>query len=307
MPEIKKVAVLGAGAMGAYFASRFINAPGFSTGLIAEGDRAEKLKNEGLVINGKSYSFPIFNLNKPESPVDLIIVALKHNQLTEAISRLGRLVGEDTLFISVMNGLESEAMIAAQYGTEKVLYAISIGIDAVRDGNRITYTRPGKHIFGDQTNSTLSDRVLRVKQAFEKAGILYEIPEDMQRMLWWKFMVNVGVNQASAVLHAPYGVFHTDPHAQALMDALMQEVVMLAQASRVNLTRQDIQDWYPVLQTLSAGGKTSMLQDVEAGRKTEVDVFGCKVIELGKTLGLETPVNQTVVNIIKAIENNYTG
>ena len=115
-------------------------------------------------------------------------------------------------------------------------------------------------------------------------------------------MINVGVNQASAILRARYGVFHTDPDARALMESLMQEVVLLAQASGINLTGKDILNWYPVLHTLSAEGKTSMLQDVEAGRQTEVDVFGGKVIELGKTHNIPTPTNRTIVQIIKVLE-----
>ncbi len=122
------------------------------------------------------------------------------------------------------------------------------------------------------------------------------------RMLWWKFMVNVGVNQASAVLHAPYGVFQTNPEAQGLMRSLMQEVVALAKALNVNLTLQDINEWQLVMNQLSPQGKTSMLQDIEARRKTEVEIFGGKVIELGKTYGVPTPVNQTIVQIIRVLE-----
>lgn len=305
MSEIRKVAILGAGAMGAYFASCFANSQHFSTVLIADGSRANKLIKEGLVINGKKLFVPVVRPGDSVSPMDLIIVALKHSQLEAALSSLHSMVGEDTIFLSVMNGLDSESMIATNYGSEKVLYAISVGIDAVREGNCITYTRPGKHIFGEALNSTLSTKVQRVKSAFEAAGIQYEIPLDMMRTLWWKFMVNVGMNQASAVLRAPYGVFHTNPDAQTLMEALMQEVVTLAQASQVNLTQKDIQDWYPVLRTLSAEGKTSMLQDVEAGRKTEVEAFGVKVINLGFKLGIPTPVNQTIVQILKVMESNY--
>lgn len=305
MNEIKKVAILGAGAMGAYFASCFASNLNFSTVLIADPTRAAKLDKEGLVVNGKTYHIEVVIPEQAVSKVDLIIVALKHHHLAPALAGLGKLVGKDTLFLSVMNGLESEAVIASRYGMEKVLYAISVGIDAVRIGNRITYTKPGKHIFGEAENSTISQRVLRVQEAFDKAEIQYETPVDMLRMLWWKFMVNVGVNQASAVLRAPYGVFHTDEDAQALMDSLMQEVVTLAQASAINLTAQDVKDWYPVLNTLSPKGKTSMLQDVEAGRQTEVDVFGGEVIILGKQLNIKTPVNQAIVQIIKVIERNY--
>ena len=95
-------------------------------------------------------------------------------------------------------------------------------------------------------------------------------------------MVNVGMNQASAVMRAPYGVFQTMPEAQALMEALMHEVIVLAEHAGVNLVEQDIADWYGFLNTLSPQGKTSMLQDIEAGRKTEVEIFGGKVVALGK-------------------------
>jgi 2-dehydropantoate 2-reductase len=124
----------------------------------------------------------------------------------------------------------------------------------------------------------------------------------MIRMLWWKFMINVGVNQASAVMRAPYGVFQSSPDAQALTEALMREVIVLAQRIGVNLAEQDLDEWHPVLKRLSPEGKTSMLQDVEAGRKTEVEIFGGKVVELGERYGVPTPVNQTVLNIIRVLE-----
>jgi 2-dehydropantoate 2-reductase len=305
MPDIQKVAVLGAGAMGAYFAAQFHNTPGFSVALIARGQRLERLNTDGLVVNGKPYRIPAISPEQADSPSDLILVALKHHHLPEAAHNLGQLVGENTLILSVMNGLESEEYLGAIYGMEKILYAISLGIDAVRQGNQITFTRPGIHYFGEANNETISPRVRLVQQAFDRAGISYETPQDMLRMLWWKFMFNVGINQASAVMHAPYGVFQAHPEAQALMEALMGEVLILAQAAQINLTRQDLLDWYPVLNRLSPQGKTSMLQDIEAGRKSEVEVFGGKVISLGKTYGIPTPVNQTVVQIIHILEQSH--
>jgi 2-dehydropantoate 2-reductase len=142
MQEIQKVAVLGAGAMGAYFASRFFDTPGFSTVLLARGQRLEKLKKDGLVINGKLYPIPVLDPGEAASPLDLIIVALKHNQLAEAIQDLEKVVGPSTIFVSIMNGLESEEIIGSVYGMDKMLYAISVGIDALRMGNQVNYTRP---------------------------------------------------------------------------------------------------------------------------------------------------------------------
>jgi 2-dehydropantoate 2-reductase len=183
-----------------------------------------------------------------------------------------------------------------------VLYAIAVGIDAVRQGNRITYTKPGKLYFGEAVNPRVGGRVRRVQAAFDGAGIPYETPPDMIRMLWWKFMINVGVNQASAVMRAPYGAFQSSSDAQALMEALMREVIALAEAAGVNLVEQDLHDWYTFLNTLSPLGKTSMLQDIEAGRKTEVEIFAGKVVELGQTFGIPTPVNDTLLRIIHVLE-----
>jgi 2-dehydropantoate 2-reductase len=117
-------------------------------------------------------------------------------------------------------------------------------------------------------------------------------------------MINVGMNQASAVMRAPYGIFQNIKSAQELMEALMREVIALAGVLGINLTDRDIDDWYAFLNTLSPQGKTSMLQDIEAGRKTEVEIFGGKVVELGKKHDVPTPINQTVLRIIQVLEQN---
>jgi 2-dehydropantoate 2-reductase len=124
----------------------------------------------------------------------------------------------------------------------------------------------------------------------------------MIRTLWWKFMINVGLNQASAVLHAPYSVFQRSQEARELMESAMREVMTIAKAAKIHLSEQDIEDWYSFMSGLSPQGKTSMVQDIEAGRKTEAGMFAGKVIELGKTYGIPTPVNQTLFRIIKVME-----
>jgi 2-dehydropantoate 2-reductase len=245
---------------------------------------------------------PVVHPDRAPWTADLVIVALKHHQLPDAVPDLHHVVGDQTTLLSVMNGLDSEETLAAAYGAEKVLYATSVGIDAQRRGNEIGFTAPGKHYFGEARNETASPRVRRVQVAFDRAGITYETPPDMIRILWWKFMVNVGMNQASAVMRIPYGGFQRFPQAQAVMEVLMREVIALAQVLGVDLQPRDVDDWYPVMATLSAEGKTSMLQDIEAGRKTEVEMFAGKVIELGRQHGVPTPANQLILDIIQVLE-----
>ena len=301
MPPVKTVAILGAGAMGGAYAAMLDTASDIETCFVARGARAQRLAREGLFVNERLLRLPVVSPDQAPGPVDLVLVALKQYHLKAALPDLVPLVGEETTFISVMNGLDSESIIGRHFGHENVLQAVAVGIDALREENRITYLSPGRLMFGETRNEWISPRVRRVQDVFDRAGIPYEIPADMQRAMWWKFMVNVGMNQASAVMRAPYGLFRTSEDARALMASLMAEVIALAAASDINLTAKDIEDWMAILPTLSLGGKTSMLQDVEAGRPTEVEMFAGKVVALGREHGIATPVNAALRHILRVL------
>ncbi|TKB25224.1 ketopantoate reductase family protein [Desulfopila sp. IMCC35006] len=300
--KIKTIAIVGAGAMGAAYASMFADAGNFSLFFLASGDRYQRLLKKPLQVNGKAYAIAVVQPQDIKEPVDLVLVALKHHHLLEALPTLQAAVGPKTTILSVMNGLESEQIIGAACGMDKMVYAIAVGIDAVREGDHFSYARPGKIIFGAGPQATDASRVSRLQDALRRAAIPHEVPADMMRVMWWKFMINVGINQASAVLRAPYGFFHGSEDARALMLLLMQEVIVLAGKVSVNLAEKDLDEWSLVLATLAPEGKTSMLQDIEAGRKTEVEIFAGKVVSMGNEHGVPTPVNQTILHIIRAME-----
>ncbi len=301
MKPASTVSILGAGAMGAAYASRFYAMDPACVSVVAQGERYERLRRDGLSVNGKHYAIPVLAPEDTVPPADLVIIALKHRDLAASLDMLQNRVGDHTIIVSVMNGLDSEAIIRAAYG-DRVLYAISVGIDAQRQGNIVSFSKIGKLVFGEADNTVVTERVLRVQELLDRASVPYETPVDMIRMLWWKFMINVGINQASAVLRAPYGVFHTSRHAQAIMEAAMREVIAVAQAKGVNLTSEDLVNWYPIMRSLHPQGRTSMLQDIEAGRETEVDIFAGKLVALGLQTGVPTPVNETLLHAIKVIE-----
>jgi 2-dehydropantoate 2-reductase len=290
--------------MGAFYASKFFDMDPLSISLVAGGARARRLREEGLIVNGQRYLLPVTGPEEGTAPADLIIVGVKDQHLHDTIADMRNCVGDDTIILSVMNGVDSEEQIGAVYGMAKVLYAVAVGIDAVRVGNAMTYSTQGTLFFGEGDNTVISERVRRVQVLFDRAGIVYETPADMIRILWWKFMINVGINQTSAILRAPYGVFQESLDAQELMNSAMQEVVAVAKAAGIHISEQDIDDWYGFLSRLSPEGKTSMLQDVEAGRKTEVEMFAGKMVRLGAEFGVPTPVNQTLYRIIKVIERS---
>lgn len=301
--KIEKIAIVGAGAMGAAYAAMFSEAGGFDVRFVARGDRYQRLTGGPVRVNGKPYDIPVVHPDAVQQPAHLVIVALKHHHLQGALQDIEAVAGDDTVILSVMNGLESEAVIGAACGMQKMVHAIAVGIDAVREADRFEYANRGRIIFGVMPHEAGDWRLKRLKAALDQAGIPNEISENMQRVLWWKFMVNVGINQASAVLQSPYGIFQSSQEALDLMKTLMQEVIRLAQKSGVDLSHRDLDEWCGILASLSPRGKTSMLQDIEAGRKTEVEIFAGKVVALGKERGVPTPVNETVLRIIKALES----
>ncbi|MGZ3596903.1 MAG: ketopantoate reductase family protein [Syntrophales bacterium] len=303
--SIETISIIGAGALGAAYGGLLYDMDSRSVSFVAGGERLERLRKEGLIVNCKRYFIPVIPPEDLSPPADLIIVAVKYHHLDDTIRDMRNRVGAETTIISVMNGIESEERIGAAYGMEKVLYAISVGIDALREGNRVKYTNQGKIFFGEARNASLTDRIKRIQTLFDKAGIIYETPPDMMRVMWWKFMINVGINQASAILRAPFLAFQTSNEARDLMESAMREVIMLSEKAQVNLTEDDIKKFNEILPGLNPQGKTSMLQDVEAGRKTEVEMLAGKVIALGRQYNVPTPVNQRLFDLIKEIEAKY--
>jgi 2-dehydropantoate 2-reductase len=302
--SIETISIIGAGALGSVYAALLYDMDPRSVAFVAGGERAARLRREGVAVNGKSYHIPVLTPDDLSAPSDLVIVAVKDQHLDQAIANMKNRVGDQTLILSVMNGIDSEERLGAAYGMQKVLYCVALGIDALREENRVTYTTQGKLFIGEADNAALTERLRRVQALFEKTGIVYETPPDMLRILWWKFMINVGINQTSAVLRAPYGRFQTEREPRDLMHAAMREVVALAAKAGVDLAEVDIDAFDPFLMRLNPQGKTSMLQDVEAGRKTEVEMFAGRVIELGRRYEVPTPVNQNLFYQIRKIESD---
>lgn len=301
--SLKTIAIIGGGALGALYGSLFHEMDSACVSFVAGGMRRERLAAEGITVNGRKYSIPVFAPEDSSPPSDLVIVAVKHRQLDEAIRDMKNRVGGGTIIMSVMNGIDSEERIGAAYGMERLLYTVAIGMDAVREGNAVTYTNPGRIFFGEARNEEISGRVREVQRLFDRAGIIYETPPDMLRALWNKFMINVGINQASAVLRAEYGVFQTSNEARELMVSSMKEVIAVAREMKINLTEDDIAAFEPFLMGLGPKGKTSMLQDVEAGRETEVEMLAGQMIRLGERCGVPTPVNRMLYEKIRKIES----
>lgn len=276
------------------YAAHFVEG-GLDTTLVASGQRAERLRHTGLTVNSTPLAAEVLEPGvDARAPVDLVIVAVKHHDLAAALSDVAPFVGPGTTFISVLNGLDSEEVIAERFGASRVLLCIALGMAAGREGSEITFLSPGRLVIGTTPHLADSGRLHAVQDALDRAGLAWEAPEDMRHEMWWKFMVNTAINQASAVMRRPYRDFTVDGPARSLMLALAGEVVAVSRPEGVPLGEADLARWDQVLRALPGDGRTSMLQDVLAARPTEVALFADHVVALGARHGIPTPYNQTI-------------
>lgn len=302
MKEIKNVLLCGLGAVGTIYADKIqrFNPDNFRA--LVDRKRLERYKVNPIIFNGIQLDF---NYSLPEDTdfkADLILIATKYSGLDEAVRNIENFVKEDTVILSLLNGVTSEDIIAAVYGWDKVLYSYFIGHSAIRTGNKIVHDDVNTIVFGSDKN--INENVLRVKKYFDTAGINYKIPEDIRHSLWLKYMLNVCANQTTAILRMTFGEMLENKHFMQLAVNIMKEVQAVAKAEGVNNTESMIDETLRHLQLMIPDGKTSMLQDVEAGRKTEVDMFAGTMIQFGKKHSIPTPYNCMINEFIDIIHEN---
>jgi 2-dehydropantoate 2-reductase len=301
MPQkINSVHLIGLGAVGSAYASLFYKMDKHCIKIVLDEGRLESYQ-KGTLINGIRYDFDLTIPKDGDPKAELILLVVKGHHLKRAIEIITPLVGEDTIILSLLNGITSEDDLSRAFGREKVLHGFVVGTDAGRDNGEAHFTTPGKIVFGEYYPE-VSGKSFPVADFFSKASVPYNVPQDIRREMWWKFMMNVGVNQTSAVLRSPYGDYQNVPEARELMASACREVLPLAQKEGILLSEADIDEYLRIFSTLSPLGKTSMLQDVDAGRKTEVESFALAVMNLGKKHGIPTPVNEALYRMIRVLE-----
>ncbi len=236
---------------------------------------------------------------------DLIIFAVKINGLRDAIETVRPCVGPDTLMLSLLNGITSEAIIGEVFGEENLIWSCAQGMDTLKSGNALSYTNAGMICFGNRADDQPAEKVMRVERFFDRVGIAYQIDNRMDRKIWSKFMLNVGVNQVVSVYGQNFGSVKKPGKVRDLMIAAMTEVIPVAKQEGVALDEADIIYWLGVVDALSDVGKPSMRQDVEAKRPSEMALFSGTVVALGQKHGIKTPVNAMLYDNIMAIEKGY--
>lgn len=309
--KIKKVAVLGAGAVGSYVIWGLSSRNDIELGVIAEGERAERLKQNGCTINGKIYHPEVWNSEETDT-VDLLIVALKYGSLSAALGSIQKATSENTVIMSLMNGVDSEEIIAEKVGEDHLLPAvIKVASHKEEDGYHFDPETTIGIIFGELTAPYDSERVRAIEELFNDTGIHFRATEYVREEMWSKFRLNVCNNLPQAILGAGVGCYRDSVHMKAISDGLKGELEAIAQAKGIDLSKTEASSGRGSAVPPSA--RYSTLQDLDAGRHTEIDMFSGALIRMGKELGIPTPYNEYTYHMIKALEEkndgrfNYTG
>lgn len=305
MKEIKKVLICGIGAIGSIFAHKISKFDNENLRILVDKKRLEAYTKSPKTFNNEPLNLNYITPDNTEFKADLILIATKYNALDEVVENIKNFVEKDTIIISLLNGISSEEIIANKYGWNNIPLAFFLGHSETITKNSYTYDGRGCVVFGEKENRTNSKVINSIKTYFSKVGITHKIPEDMNYAYWLKFMLNVSTNQPSAILRLTFGEMTSNPDFMHMFNNIMKEVQIIAKAEGVKNTDKMIDDALEALHNLMPEGKTSMLQDVEAKRTTEVEMFAGTMIELGQKHNIPTPYNAVMYEMIKTIQNNY--
>ena len=302
-----KIGFVGMGALGLMYGEVFhlngVLKGDYELVYIMDKDRAIKYSDTVYNINGKDYKFNLVAACDAE-PVDLLIVSVKYLGLKSALDVMEKAIGENTVVMSVMNGISSEAIIKERFKAAHVIYSVAQGMDCMKMGTKVSYTKMGQ-IFIGTDNSDDEKYVKQVADIFDDVKMPYVYEKEIIFRMWSKFMLNVGINQTCMVYGIGYGKALEKGEANRTLLAAFREVIAVANAEGVNLGEAQINQYIDILKTLKPENVPSMAQDRINKNPCEVDMFAGTVIELGKKHNIYTPTNEFLFERAKEIESEY--
>ena len=302
--KIQKVALLGAGAVGSYIIWGLSRCGDIQFGVVAEGTRAERLK-QGCVINGAVYRPAVWTPQEARG-ADLLIVALKYGALDGAMDAIRAVTAENTTVMSLMNGVDSEEKIATQVGPSHLLYSlIKIASRAEGAGHRFDPETTIGIIFGELAAPYQSERVQAVSALFAAAGLHARATASIREEMWSKFRLNVCNNLPQAIVGVGMGCYQDSAHMKAIRDGLRGELEAIAAAKGIDMGLAAASSSHG--SAVPPTTRYSTLQDLDAKRHTEIDMFSGALIRMGRELGIPTPYNEYTYHIIKALEEKNDG
>ncbi len=300
--------VLGAGALGCAIGGTLAAAGSHVTLVARSREHVDAVNANGLVLRDADGNDRIIKVAAVTDarglpPADLVIVLVKSFHTEAAIKGYKQAVGDNTIVMSLQNGLGHEEVLERAVGRAKLLAGktyvggVFLAPGVVRAGVKDKLTLIG------EPDGGISQRVQRVAAEFERAGLKTTVSDNITGTIWDKLLVNTATGALAGITGLPYGPLYAVPELEATALAAVAEAMAVARAKGVKLSiAEPIDAWRMAGAGLGPDFKTSMLQSLEKGSPTEIDFINGAVVREGDRLGIATPVNRTLVACIKGIE-----
>lgn len=304
-----KLAIIGAGAMGGVFGAHLAEAGQEVTLVDVARPVVEAIEADGLRVDDKAGASRTVRLRATTDPaavgpVDLAVVFVKCYHTESAVRMAAPLLGPDTAVLSLQNGWGNAPRIAEIVGRERVLAGVTYHSATVLGPGHVQHTGQGPTFLGE-LDAPVSDRLARIVGALNAAGLPATAADRVVAEIWKKLALNVCTLPTSALLRFRAGELVEHDGTLALMRALLGETVAVARARGIDLDEAERWEAITGLLKRAAGGKASMLQDVEARRRTEIDVINGAIVAAGEAAGVPTPHNRAMVWMVRALEETF--
>jgi 2-dehydropantoate 2-reductase len=303
-----KLAVLGPGALGCLIAALFWEA-GADVSLVDYlPDRVSRLRLQGIQVRTLEGGQRVVRVPIALAPelgsCDLTIVAVKAYQTAVAAQVLPGLMAEGGMALTLQNGLGNLETMVHAVGAGRLLAGVGFLGATRQEEGRVIYAGRGAIFVGVPSGSQVAPtEVTAVVELFRRSGLECYAREDIETALWEKLVVNVGINPLTALLRVPNGGLLKLPLAWEVAVAAAAEARAVALASGFNLTGDPAARLAQVC-TATAANHSSMLQDILAGRPTEIEALNAQVAARGAALGIPTPINGLLTALVKAMEQS---
>jgi len=305
---MNKIAVIGPGAIGGLFAAR-IKKSGFDVILIdKEEDRCAFLNENGISIEGVSGEYqvkvPCIIPDADSGPFDLVIVCVKAYETDNAVEMHKKIIGPETSVLTLQNGYGNVDAIKRHVSEAQIIAGItSQGANIPAEG-KINHAGTGDTFIGGLSGEA-TDRIKEVAAMLDKSGFPTAVSDNVNELIFTKLLINVGINALTGIFRVRNGKLNDYAESRELMSQAVAEGLRVAEATGVNVDREAIQNRVAEVATLTAQNRSSMLMDILNQRKTEIEFINGAIVKLGAEEGISTPVNQSLTNIVRVIEQTY--
>jgi 2-dehydropantoate 2-reductase len=299
-----KILVMGAGAVGAYFGAR-MRAAGEDVVLCARGENLRAIRERGLDITSirGDLRIDVTATDTPRdfAPYDLILFCVKAYDTDTAAQAIAGRLNPGGAILTLQNGVENEAKLAAIFGRDAVMGGNArVGVEMVAPG-KIVHVSTGHIDFGE-LDGCETDRVRKIAEMFQRAGILGQISADIMTARWDKLIWNGAVNTVATLTRRRVGEILDDSEGMKLLRALMQEIIDVARAEGAKISDDRIDAYIAHSQKNLRALKTSTQQDLERGKSLEYEALSGAVVRAARRHGISVPAVEAVYTLLRLLD-----